>query len=109
MKAIPIRRMVTAFCLLLSICFFSCKKDAVTSTDSTSSSSVTTTGDDQAQVSGEEDIVSNDVNTALTGQSDFSGSIISTSSSSGASVNSVNGELGVSSLINAHQLICDAT
>jgi hypothetical protein len=61
-------------------------------------------------VSNESDIISNDANTALNGQSDFSGSLSSSASADGNTVvNGVNGTAGVSGLVNVHQLICDAT
>jgi len=109
MKANLIRRMAIAFCLVSSICIYSCKKDTSASGDTTSAN-VGTTGDDQEEVSNEADIISNDVNSALSGQSDFSGSLNSSGSLSGnTEVNGINGSEQVSGLINVHQLVCDAT
>jgi hypothetical protein len=109
MKANPIRRIAIAICLLSCISIYSCKKDASVSSD-TSSANVSTSGDDQQQVSNESDIVTNDANTALNGQSDFSGSLSSSASADGTTVvNDVNGSAHVSGLVNVHQLICDAT
>ncbi len=109
MKTNLIRRIAVACCLLFCICIYSCKKD-VSSTNGTTSDNVSTTSDDQQQVSTESDNISNDANTALNGQSDFSGSLSgSMSVSANTSVNDVNGTNGASGLINVHQLICDAT
>jgi hypothetical protein len=109
MKANLFRRIFTAFCLLSCICIFSCKKDTSATSDTTSTN-VSTTADDQSQVSEEADIISNDANTALNGQSDFSGSFGSSASLSGnTEVNDVKGITGVNGLINSHQFICDAT
>jgi hypothetical protein len=109
MKANLIRRIAIAVCLLSCISIYSCKKD-VSATSDTSSANVSATGDDQEQVSNEADIISNDANTALNGQSDFSGSLNSSSSlTDNTVVNDVNGGAQVSGLINIHQFICDAT
>ncbi|HEV3221232.1 MAG TPA: hypothetical protein VGZ90_00055 [Puia sp.] len=109
MKANLIRRMALAICLLSCISIYSCQKSNSASQDS-SSTNLSTTADDQQQVSNESDIISNDANTALNGQSDFSGSTSSTASLSGnTEVNSTDAVTGLSSLVNVHQLICDAT
>jgi len=109
MKANLIRRMALAICLLSCISIYSCQKSNSASQDS-SSTNLSTTADDQQQVSNESDIISNDANTALNGQSDFSGSTSSTASLSGnTEVNSTYAVTGLSSLVNVHQLICDAT
>jgi hypothetical protein len=109
MKANLIRRIAIAICLLSCISIYSCKKDASATSDN-SSANVSTSGDDEQQVSNESDIVTNDANTALNGQSDFSGSLSSTASADGNTVvNDVNGAAHVSGLVNVHQLICDAT
>jgi hypothetical protein len=109
MKANLIRRIAIAICLLSCISMYSCKKDQSTSSDTTTAT-LTSTGDDQEEVSNEADIVSNDANTALNSQSDFSGSLSSSVSLSGnTEVNSVNQSVQVSSLINVHHYICDAT
>jgi hypothetical protein len=109
MKANLIRRMAIAICLLSCICIYSCKKDNSASQDTTTTD-LSTTADDQAIVSNESDIISDDANTALNGQSDFSGSTSSSVSLNGnTAVNSVDGNTGVNGLLNVHQLICDAT
>ena len=109
MKANLIRRVTIAICFLSFLSIYSCKKDTSTSTDTTTTN-LTSTGDDQQQVSAESDIVSNDAITALNGQSDFSGSLSSSFSPTGNTVvNDVNGTTQVSSLINIHQFVCDAT
>jgi hypothetical protein len=109
MKANLIRRIAIALCLLSCISIYSCKKDTSATTDTTTAN-LTTSGDDQEEVSNEADILSNDANTALNGQSDFSGSLSSTVSSTGnTEVNSVSTNTQVSNLINVHQFICDAT
>jgi hypothetical protein len=109
MKANLIRRIAIAICLLSCISIYSCKKDQSASADTTTAN-LTATGDDQEEVSNEADIISNDANTALNGQSDFSGSFSSSVSLAGnTEVNSVNQSVQVSSLINVHQFICDAT
>jgi hypothetical protein len=109
MKSNLIRRMAIAICLLSCICIYSCKKDNSASQDTTTAD-LSTTADDQAFVSNESDIISDDANTALNGQSDFSGSTSSAVSLDGnTAVNSVDGNTGVNSLLNIHQLICDAT
>jgi hypothetical protein len=109
MKAKLIRRMAIALCLLSCISIYSCKKDNSASQDTTSAN-LTTTGDDQQQVSNESDIISNDANTALNAESDFSGSNSSSVSLAGnTEVNSVGGNTSMSALVNVHQLICDAT
>ncbi len=109
MKANLIRRVALAICLLSCISIYSCKKDASVSSDN-SSANVSTSGDDEQQVSNESDIITNDANTALNGQSDFSGSLSSSVSADGTTVvNDVNGTANVSGLVNVHQLICDAT
>ena len=103
--------MAIAFCLLSCISIYSCKKDT-SATGDTTQSNVTTTGDDEQEVSNEADIVSNDANTALNGQTDFSGNSISEMQSGTTVVNDVNGVNGntvVNGLINVHQYICDAT
>jgi hypothetical protein len=112
MKANLIRRMAIAICLLSCICIYSCKKDNSASSQDITTSDLSATADDQAMVSNESDIITNDANTALNGQSDFSGSTSSSVSMSGnTAVNSVGveGNTGVNSLLNVHQLICDAT
>jgi hypothetical protein len=109
MKANLVRRIAIAICMLSCISIYSCKKDASSSSDN-SSANVTTSGDDEQQVSNESDIITNDANTALNGQSDFSGSLSSSASEDGNTVvNDVNGGAHVSGLVNKHQLICDAT
>ncbi len=112
MKTQFIRRIAMALCLLSCISIYSCKKDSAASSDTTSAN-VSATGDDQQQVSNESDIISNDANTSLNGQSDFSGSNSSTVASSGTTVvNDVNGATavnGVNGLVDVHHLICDAT
>lgn len=110
MKANLIRRMAIAICLLSCICIYSCKKDNSAASQDTTTTDLSTTADDQAMVSNESDIVTNDANNALNGQSVFSGSNSSSVSLSGnTAVNSVDGNTGVNSLLNVHQLICDAT
>jgi hypothetical protein len=108
MKANLIRRMVIAFCMLFCITMYSCKKDTSANSNTTTDSNVSTSADDEQQVSTESDIISNDANTALNGQSDFSGSL-SASASGNTVVNDVNGSNGISGLIDVHHLICDAT
>jgi hypothetical protein len=109
MKANLIHRMALAICLLSCISIYSCQKSNSASQD-TSSTNLSTTADDAQQVSNESDIISNDVNTALNGQAVFSGSNSSTASISGnTEVNSTDAVMGTSSLVNVHQLICDAT
>ncbi len=108
MKANLFRRMAIAFCVLSCICIYSCKKDTTASSTTTTDNNVSTTADDEQQISTESDNLSNDANTALNGQSAFSGSL-SASTSGNTVVNDVNGTNGVSDLINVHQLICDAT
>jgi hypothetical protein len=109
MKANLFGRMAIALCLLTCISIYSCKKDTSASGDN-STSNISTTGDDEEQVSSESDIVSNDVNSALSGQSDFSGSLNSSVAEAGnTEVNGVNGSQGISGLINVHLLVCDAT
>ena len=110
MKANLIRRMAIAFCILSSISIYSCKKDSATTSQDTTSANLSTAADDQQQVSNESDILNDDANTALNGQTVFSGS--NSSSVSGTGNTEVNGigETGhFSGLINVHQLICDAT
>jgi hypothetical protein len=111
MKANLIRRTAIAICLLSCISIYSCKKDQSAGSDTTTTN-LTTTGDDQEQVSNESDLIVNDANAALNGQSDFSGSLSNSSSVSGTTVVndvSVNGTSNVSGLVNVHQLVCDAT
>src|ERR1700686_5442099 len=109
MKANLIRRMAIAICLLSCISIYSCKKDNSTSGDTTTAN-LSAAADDQQQVSNESDIISNDANTALNGESDFSGSNSSSVSLTGnTEVNSVGGSAQVSALVNVHQFICDAT
>jgi hypothetical protein len=108
MKSNLIRRIFTAICLLSCMCIYSCKKDTTASSDTTSSN-VSATSDDQAQVSMESDNISNDANTALNGESDFSGSSSSVSVSGNTEVNGVSGGTQVNGLVNSHQFICDAT
>ena len=109
MKAKLIHRMALAICLLSCISIYSCQKSNSASQD-TSTTNLSTTADDEQQVSTESDIISNDANTALNGQAVFSGSNSSTSSISGnTEVNSTDAVMGTSSLVNVHQLICDAT
>jgi len=107
MKPNLFRRVAIAFCMLSCLSIYSCKKDT-TSNSTTTNSNVSTTADDEQQVSTESDIISNDANTALNGQSDFSGSL-SAGNSGTAVVNGVNETNGISGLINVHQLVCDAT
>jgi hypothetical protein len=109
MKANLIHRMALAICLLSCISIYSCQKSNSASQD-TSTTNLSTTADDEQQVSNESDIISNDANTALNGQAIFSGSNSSTASISGnTEVNSTDAVMGTSSLVNFHQLICDAT
>src|SRR5450432_4827093 len=109
MKTIFIRRIAIAICLLSCISIYSCKKDVSASGDTTTAN-LGTTGDDRQQVSNESDNVSDDANTALNGQSDFSGSNSSSVALSGnTEVNGVGGNTQVDGLMNVHQLICDAT
>ena len=98
MKANLIRRMAIAFCMLSCITMYSCKKDTSANNNTTTDSNVSTSADDEQQVSTESDIISNDANTALNGQSDFSGSL-SASASGNTVVNDVNGTNGISGLI----------
>jgi hypothetical protein len=101
--------MALAICLLSCISIYSCQKSNSASQD-TSTTNLSTTADDEQQVSNESDIISNDANTALNGQAVFSGSNSSTASISGnTEVNSTDAVMGTSSLVNVHQLICDAT
>lgn len=110
MKANLIRRMAIAICMLSCISIYSCKKDNSAGSQDTTTANLATAGDDEQQVSNESDIISNDANTALNGESDFSGSSsISVPVSGSESVNSVNGDAHLSALVNVHQLICDAT
>jgi hypothetical protein len=108
MKANLFRRMAIAICMLSCISIYSCKKDTSAANSTTTDNNVSTTADDEQQVSNESDIISNDANTALNGQSSFSGSLSSTTSGTTV-VNDVKQTNGVSDLINVHQLICDAT
>jgi hypothetical protein len=109
MKANLIRRTAIAICILSCISIYSCKKDNSASQDNTTAN-LSATADDQQQVSNESDIISDDANTALNGQSDFSGSNSSSVSLNGnTEVNGVGGSDQVNGLINVHQLICDAT
>jgi hypothetical protein len=108
MKANLFRPMAIAFCMLSCISIYSCKKDTSAASSTTTDNNVSTTGDDEQQVSNESDIISNDANTALNGQSSFSGSLGSTESGTTV-VNDVKQTNGVSDLINVHGLICDAT
>ncbi|HZZ75371.1 MAG TPA: hypothetical protein VFE04_05555 [Puia sp.] len=107
MKANLFRRTMIAFCMLSCIAVYSCKKDT-SATTTTTNSNVSTTADDEQEVSNESDNISNDANTALNGQSAFSGSL-SSGNSGNTVVNDVNGTNGTSDLINIHGLICDAT
>jgi hypothetical protein len=108
MKAKLMSRMAIAICLLSCISIYSCKKDVSASGDN--SANISSSADDQEQVSNEADILSNDANTALGGQSDFSGSFSSSVSlTEKTEVNGINGSEHISGLINIHQLICDAT
>src|SRR5450631_1440964 len=109
MKANLIRRTAIAICILSCISIYSCKKDNSASQDNTTAN-LSATADDQQQVSNESDMISDDANTALNGQSDFSGSNSSSVSLNGnTEVNGVGGSDQVNGLINVHQLICDAT
>jgi hypothetical protein len=108
MKANLFRRMAIAFCMLSCITIYSCKKDTSATNGTTTDSNVSTSADDEQQVSTESEVISNDANTALNGQSDFSGSL-SANTSGNTVVNDVNATNGISGLINVHQLICDAT
>ncbi len=109
MKTNLIRRMAIALCLLSCICIYSCKKDVSASGDN-STTNVGTSGDDEQQVSNEADLITNDANTALNGQSAFSGSSSTTISSGNTAVNDVNGSTTVDfGLIDDHKFICDAT
>jgi hypothetical protein len=109
MKANLIRRIVMVICLLSCISIYSCKKDnSASNNDSTAN--LGTAGDDQQQVSNESDLISDDANTALNGESSFSGDFSSSSSLSGnTEINGVNGSTTLSTLIHVHDLICDAT
>jgi hypothetical protein len=111
MKANLIRRIAIAICVISCLSIYSCKKDvsATGSTDTTSTTNLTTTGDDEQQVSNESDLISDDANTALNGQSAFSGSSTSSLQSGNVEVNSMNANQEVDGLINDHKLICDAT
>src|ERR1700755_3225049 len=107
MKSNLFRRIALAFCMLSCITIYSCKKDT-SSASTTTDSNVSTSADDEQQVSTESDMINNDANTALNGQSDFYGSL-SASDSGNTVVNDVNGTNGISGLIDVHHLICDAT
>ncbi len=110
MKANLIRRMAVAIILLSCISIYSCQKSNSASSQDTTSANLSATADDEEQVSTESDIISNDANTALNGQAVFSGSNSITYSLSGTTeVNSTNADMGAASLVNVHQLICDAT
>src|SRR3954454_17927848 len=99
MKAKLFRRLAIAFCMLSCVSIYSCKKDT-SATGTTTDNNVNTSGDDEQQVSAESDIITNDVNIALNGQSDFSGSLSSGSTISGNTVvNDVKGTNGISDLI----------
>lgn len=111
MKAKLIRRIAIAICMLSCISINSCKKDsAATSSPDTTSANLTTAADDEQQVSSESDIINDDANTALNGESVFSGANSSSVSLTGnTGVNSIGENGHLSGLINVHQLICDAT
>jgi hypothetical protein len=111
MKANLIRRIAIAACLVSSISIYSCNKEnSSASGDSTTQANVSTAGDDQQQVSNESEITDNDANTALNGQSSFSGGNSSSASLSGTTeLNGAGGAPVSNSLVNVHQYICDAT
>jgi len=109
MKANLIRRIAIAICLLSCISIYSCKKEN-SGSGTTTESNVGTASDDQSQVSTESDIVTTDANTALSGQSSFSGSFSSSAEGNGTvELNSVDAGAQIGSLVNIHNLICDAT
>lgn len=109
MKTNLVRRMAIAFCLLSCAAIYSCKKDT-SSNGAATASNMDVSGDDQQQVSNESDIISNDANAALNSQSDFSGSLnSSTSIKENTEVNGSGGGAQVNGFTNMHQLICDAT
>jgi hypothetical protein len=109
MKTNLVRRMAIAFCLLSCLAIYSCKKDT-SSSGATTASNMDVSGDDQQQVSNESDIISNDANTALNSQSDFSGSLSSsTSIKENTEVNGLGESTHINGLTNMHQLVCDAT
>jgi hypothetical protein len=108
MKANLIRRIALAICLVSCISIYSCKKDVSASSDTTSAN-VSTTGDDEQQVSNESELINNDANSALNGQSAFSGSSISALQTGTVAVDGERENVAVSGLIDIHQLICDAT
>jgi len=107
MKAVFFGRMALVICLLSGICLYSCKKDTSSNGNDTTQTDAATSGDDEQQVSDESDIITNDVNTALSGSEDFSGASTTTIGSGQTTVNSTGASAELS--INVHQLICDAS
>ena len=66
--------MALAIVLLSCVSIYSCQKSNSASSQDTTSANLSSTADDQQQVSAESDIITNDANTALNGQAVFSGS-----------------------------------
>ena len=88
---------------------FACNKNNVNSGGSggDNATELQTQADDHAQVSNEDEAVSNDVNTALYSQASIAGNSVSSMESGTTSVNSTEQVNGVTGPI--HGLICDAT
>jgi hypothetical protein len=110
MKTSLIRRTALAICLLSCIGIYSCKKDSSSSGSGNETALVTTEGDDQAQVSVESDMITDDASSALEGQASFSGSSSYSAIAKGnTAVNSIGDANHTSSLVDDHHIICDAT
>ena len=110
MKTSLIRRITLAICLISCINIYSCKKDNSSSGSGNETAIATTEGDDQAQVSVESDALTDDASAALEGQASFSGSSSYSVITKGTTaVNSIGDANHTSSLVDSHNLICDAT
>jgi hypothetical protein len=109
MKATNAIRLAIVILIASSVSLYSCKKDN-TGSNSSSSSNIATQGDDQAQVSDEIDNLSNDANTALSGQASFTGDASSSFAvAGGTAVSSTAADAQGNGLLTIANLICDAT
>jgi hypothetical protein len=110
MKASLATRMAMVICIAVALVLYSCKKESSSTQSANSNENVSTAGDDQAQVSDESDAITDDANTVLNAQADFSGADNSAVSLSGTTA--VNGTATESighGRWSVPGLICDAT
>ena len=110
MKTSLAGRLAIVICMVAGFSFSSCKKDSTAANASGSTGNVSTAADDQAQVSDESNAITDDANTTLNAQADFSGVDNSNASLTGnTAVNGVEANQAGNGRFSIPGLICDAS